>query len=117
MPVYDYRRADGTTFEAYREYGQHNDAVDNKGIKGVLVWLASPSVSIPVWHQSAPNEDAHTIRMMKRAADPKDSVRVAEAGTEADVKRRKKEKERRAQAAIDRNLTEAMREADLRVPE
>jgi hypothetical protein len=117
MPTYDYKRADGTVFEAVRSYGEHKVGYDTNGVPGYLVWLTSPATVVPPWHQSAPSEDADTIKMLKRANDKSDPVRVLESGEDQDVRRRVRERGEKEDAALDRNITETMREHDIPVPE
>jgi len=109
MPLYDYVREDGTVFEACRPADDCEVAWDHNGVKGRLVWLKPPSVSIPVWHQSAPKESPKEIELLRRAEDKNDPVRVWERGTSRDISRareykKQKEKEQRIKS-IEKALT------------
>lgn len=113
MPMYDYRRPDGTVFESRRTYGCHLQAYDDMGVVGDLVWLTPPQVNVPVWHQSAPNESPRTVDTAKKAADPRSRVRPYEAGMEKDAKRIQGYKTEKAQLSIDRAVGATLQEYDL----
>lgn len=90
MPVYDYRCPSGAIhYNVFRNYGEHKTVIVG-GEECSITWTRSPSMSVPVHHQSAPNADHHEVEMSKSAADPSSPIQVFESGMDRDVQRQKK---------------------------
>lgn len=117
MPVYDYTCEDGEQFEALVAFDERDAVSSSTGSPCSRIWLSSPSVSIPLHHQSAPAADEHTIQQSKKAAQPGSGVRVREPGMRREAKRLRKERQKSSLKWIDAAVTETIRDRCDGVPE